>query len=573
MKWFNNLKTINKLLFGYLLIALFIGVVGYTGWRSMNTIANNATAVYHDNLLPIEQLSKAHSGLLAARGDTYNLLTRSTLEERMPALDSLQNNLAGIHTAMDEFEQSHLVTEEKNLVEEVNADLDKYDELVGALESLVKQDKMDETQILIAGDLNDIRTRLVNNMESLVDLNQAQAEENDAANDTMNQNASGVLFSLTIIALLLAIGLGILIGRLIAQPLVKITAISGALAEGDFTTEVPERLTNRQDEIGMLAAGFNAMILNLQGIATQVNQSSDVVVESADQLAISAQETGKAASEVAASVEEMAKAATAEAEDAGKTADIMKQMTDGLENIGDNAEKVNSLSASFQEIVDNGFKAAASQTESMQITLEKVGSVSSSMNELETKSRQIDEIVKVITSIAEQTNLLALNAAIEAARAGEHGRGFAVVAEEVRKLAEETGAATHNIADIIQAIQNSVQLLVEETNEAQNYVAAQEEAVQTSHGLFEKIGISSREVDAAIQEVSAAIEEMVASSNEVLQAVESISASTQESAASSEEISAIVEEQTASVQTIASLAQGMHLQAEQLKKAMDQIKV
>ena len=573
MKWFNNLKTINKLLFGYLLIALFIGVVGYTGWRSMNTIANNATAVYHDNLLPIEQLSKAHSGLLAARGDTYNLLTRSTLEERMPALDSLQNNLAGIHTAMDEFEQSHLVTEEKNLVEEVNADLDKYDELVGSLESLVKQDKMDEAQILIAGDLNDVRTRLVNNMESLVDLNQAQAEENDAANDTMNQNASGVLFSLTIIALLLAIGLGILIGRLIAQPLVKITAISGALAEGDFTIEVPERLTNRQDEIGMLAAGFNAMILNLQGITTQVNQSSDVVVESADQLAISAQETGKAASEVAASVEEMAKAATAEAEDAGKTADIMKQMTDGLENIGDNAEKVNSLSASFQEIVDNGFKAAASQTESMQITLEKVGSVSSSMNELETKSRQIDEIVKVITSIAEQTNLLALNAAIEAARAGEHGRGFAVVAEEVRKLAEETGAATHNIADIIQAIQNSVQLLVEETNEAQNYVAAQEEAVQTSHGLFEKIGISSREVDAAIQEVSAAIEEMVASSNEVLQAVESISASTQESAASSEEISAIVEEQTASVQTIASLAQDMHLQAEQLKKAMDQIKV
>ena len=573
MKWFNNLKTINKLLFGYLLIALFIGVVGYTGWRSMNTITNNATAVYHDNLLPIEQLSKAHSGLLAARGDTYNLLTRSTLEERMPALDSLQNNLAGIHTAMDEFEQSHLVTEEKNLVEEVNADLDKYDELVGSLESLVKQDKMDEAQILIAGDLNDVRTRLVNNMESLVDLNQAQAEENDAANDTMNQNASGVLFSLTIIALLLAIGLGILIGRLIAQPLVKITAISGALAEGDFTIEVPERLTNRQDEIGMLAAGFNAMILNLQGITTQVNQSSDVVVESADQLAISAQETGKAASEVAASVEEMAKAATAEAEDAGKTADIMKQMTDGLENIGDNAEKVNSLSASFQEIVDNGFKAAASQTESMQITLEKVGSVSSSMNELETKSRQIDEIVKVITSIAEQTNLLALNAAIEAARAGEHGRGFAVVAEEVRKLAEETGAATHNIADIIQAIQNSVQLLVEETNEAQNYVAAQEEAVQTSHGLFEKIGISSREVDAAIQEVSAAIEEMVASSNEVLQAVESISASTQESAASSEEISAIVEEQTASVQTIASLAQDMHLQAEQLKKAMDQIKV
>ena len=87
--------------------------------------------------------------------------------------------------------------------------------------------------------------------------------------------------------------------------------------------------------------------------------------------------------------------------------------------------------------------------------------VTDAIRELAAKSEQIGTIVQTITGIAEQTNLLALNAAIEAARAGEQGRGFAVVAEEVRKLAEDSQHAAHEISELIGAMQAETTKAVE----------------------------------------------------------------------------------------------------------------
>lgn len=78
------------------------------------------------------------------------------------------------------------------------------------------------------------------------------------------------------------------------------------------------------------------------------------------------------------------------------------------------------------------------------------------MNHLSERSKQITDIVKVISEISNQTNLLALNASIEAARAGEHGKGFSVVAEEVRKLAENTKSSTEDIVNLTKKIEDQI---------------------------------------------------------------------------------------------------------------------
>ena len=71
------------------------------------------------------------------------------------------------------------------------------------------------------------------------------------------------------------------------------------------------------------------------------------------------------------------------------------------------------------------------------------------------RTQQIGAITETVNELADRSNLLALNASIEAARAGEHGRGFAVVADQVRRLAEQSKAATAQVEAILDDVREA----------------------------------------------------------------------------------------------------------------------
>ncbi|MEK4223411.1 globin-coupled sensor protein [Bacillus sp. FSL W8-0116] len=117
------------------------------------------------------------------------------------------------------------------------------------------------------------------------------------------------------------------------------------------------------------------------------------------------------------------------------------------------------LSLIAQERAEKGKEHMQKQASIMSNIYSEVDDISNDVHVLLEISKQMQEIVGIVTGIADQTNLLSLNATIEAARAGESGRGFAVVAGEVRNLSEQTKNSVSKVSSLIQNTQKQVEEL------------------------------------------------------------------------------------------------------------------
>jgi methyl-accepting chemotaxis protein len=195
------------------------------------------------------------------------------------------------------------------------------------------------------------------------------------------------------------------------------------------------------------------------------------------------------------------------------------------------AAAITELSASISEVATGATQSQRQLNETERATDHGVSSGASTteaMADITRTAGDISRAVTVIQDIARQTNLLSLNAAIEAAKAGAMGKGFAVVAEEVRKLAERSGASAKEIGGLLQEAQDAVA-------KGGNTVTSTVRALETIQGNLKAFGEVVRHITQATLEQNRTGEEAARQVEQgVSEAMQTASAATQLSATTDE---------------------------------------
>jgi methyl-accepting chemotaxis protein WspA len=276
-------------------------------------------------------------------------------------------------------------------------------------------------------------------LNALGTMNKANA---DRASDNIQAAVSSAKITLgisLIVAVLVAVGCGLLLMRAILAPMNRIVRILDTMRTGDLSSRL--RL-DRNDEFGSIQTGFNDMITELAALVSQAQRSSVQVTTSVTEIAATSKQQQATATETAATTTEIG--ATSR-EIAATSRDLVRTMTE-----------VTSAADQASILAGSGQQGLARMEDTMHSVMGAADLVNSKLAILNEKAGNINQVVVTIVKVADQTNLLSLNAAIEAEKAGEYGRGFAVVATEVRRLADQTAVATYDIEQMVREIQSAV---------------------------------------------------------------------------------------------------------------------
>ncbi|WP_326542745.1 methyl-accepting chemotaxis protein [Pseudorhodoferax sp.] len=492
MNAFSNLRVATKLAIGFFcIIVLMLLQGGFAIWR-MGVLNEQAAFILNARMASVRDSLQLVGISTRMRSLEFQIVTAPAGQA-----EGFRQDVTRLHDSFEELLKAYASTigdpKEQQIYDQALEKAKPFREAEAKFRQLFAAGQREEALAWLHSGSLPAFNGMQEPLYALAKHNETSAfQELEQANASFSKDRALIIGMLVVAA-----GLGVLLCWLIARsmttPLKTALSLADAIGKGDLTQRVAAL---GKDELAQLLRGLEQMRGNLSGIVTEMRSSSDSVATASQQIATGNADLSGRTEQTASNLQQ--------------TAASVEQLTSSVRQSAESARTANQLAASAAQVAARGGDV--------------VTQVVSTMQEIDSSSRKIADIIGVIDGIAFQTNILALNAAVEAARAGEQGRGFAVVAGEVRTLAQRSAEAAKEIKGLI--------------GTSVEKVASGSRLVADAGTTMTEIVTSVQRVTDVIGEISSATSEQSNGIGQVNTAVSNLDQMTQQNAALVEESAA-----------------------------------
>ncbi|BEP13083.1 hypothetical protein acdb102_13940 [Acidothermaceae bacterium B102] len=489
---------------------LALTIVGVAGIIGMSRVNVKAQQLYRNAAVPLAALAAVREGVGDSRVDAMSMLRALNPDQQTAAAHDAATADASVDAAIASYLEAHktdLGTKRASAVADFKDKLARWRLVRGQMFALVQHGDIEGANAIYDAKLVAANAAFTKDTDTLSALEAGLVPRTAAAAANTYHVMRLVMLLVLLIGAAIALGLGLLVARMIVRPVRRVLSVLVGLASGDLSRQAG---STSGDEVGAMATALDEATATIREIIRTLGDNAQALAEVAGELSTSSHEiaTGSAA----ASGQAMAVSASA------------VQISANVTSVAGGAEQI---VRSIRDIAQNASEAAGVAT----TAVHSAGAAHQRMITLAESSVEISSFIEVITAIAEQTHLLALNATIEAARAGDAGRGFSIVASEVRELAGEARRASEDISSRITRIRVDADEAITAIGETTTVVGQISDYATT---------------------IAAAVEEQTATTNEMTRALSAV-------AQGSEEIA----------QNIASVARESHATTERMVAGQD----
>ena len=440
-----------------------------------------------------DQLGQVHAGVyrtLAIINSFDDAQTKAFAKDISQQISGAQRTAAAIVDESDrDAELKALVTATAPLFERYQKQVSKAVEL-SAVETNMGVAAMKAAEAT-HGVLHD-------GMQKIIVRIEAMHKEHAAALAQREARLAWLLAAMALLSTGGALALAWVAQRRLAADIARAVHVSEEVAGGNLAQQVA---SSRSDEIGDLVRSLGSMADKLRESMRTVHSAAGSIADASAEIATGNADLSQRTDETASSLQQ--------------TARSIEQLTSAVGHSAESAAQASQLASAAAQVAQRGGTVVAQ--------------VVATMDDINTSSRRIADIIGTIDGIAFQTNILALNAAVEAARAGEQGRGFAVVASEVRSLAQRSAGAAREIKGLISA---SVQ------------------GVDAGSRLVKDAGTTMTEIVASVQRVSDIIGEISAAATEQSKGIGQVNTAVMQLDRMTQQNATLVEQSTAAAQSL-----------------------